>query len=252
MVRPTRGAGRVLSYCSSVARMRQSRCLRELLVDDETATPCLREAAAAHDFFGQRWTERPSWPDLLPCGPATVLVSDPVWSPGRGLAGGVAPWVALRRRLRLPLPLAHGGCGGDGFTGCGAERPSRTPRPFAGAGLGAGHARGFGACGPGCPAAKACEHLCAGCCSGRSTSLRCLIDGLPGRGAEDCARGTRSYHGTCRGKAGASKRISKQDLVSGCCCSRVAPSCQYLLRMLASGGHTPFSSSASVSDALAL
>ena len=162
------------------------------------------------------------------------------------------PGVALRRRLRLPLPLAHGGCGGDGFTGYGAERPSRTPRPFAGAGLGAGHARGFGACGPGCPAAKACEHLCAGCCSGRSTSLRCLIDGLPGRGAEDCARGTRSYHGTCRGKAGASKRISKQDLVSGCCCSRVAPSCQYLLRMLASGGHTPFSSSASVSDALAL
>ena len=116
--------------------------MRELLVDDEAAAPCLREAAVAGDLLRRHWPERPSWQDIL-ARAAPPAVADALNSnfretvrsqsgPHAGAWLAAVPTdpgttlppahmhVALRRRLRLALPLTHRYCGGDGFPGCGA------------------------------------------------------------------------------------------------------------------------------------
>ena len=52
------------------------RCVWELLVDDEAAAPCLREAAVAGDLLRRHWPERPSWQDSLARAAPPAVVDD--------------------------------------------------------------------------------------------------------------------------------------------------------------------------------
>ena len=96
---------------------------RELLVDDEAAAPCLREAAVAGDLLRRHWPERPSWQHGWQLLASRTLNSH--FRERACLRSHAGAWLAavptdpgttlppahmhgaLRRRLRLALPLTH-------------------------------------------------------------------------------------------------------------------------------------------------
>ena len=95
------------------------RCVRELLVDDEAAAPCLREAAVAGDLLRRHW-------------PGTTL---PPGAHARRLAQAPAPRAAPRapvlRRRWVPGVRRRARCLGRPCGSVPAQRTVGPPRPLA-------------------------------------------------------------------------------------------------------------------------
>ena len=114
------------------------RCVRELLVDDEAAAPCLREAAVAGDLLRRHWAERLSWRDILARAAPPAVADDNHAAPGahaRRLAQAPAPRAAphapvLRRRW-VPGVRRRARCLGRPCGSVPAQRTVRPPRPLA-------------------------------------------------------------------------------------------------------------------------